>query len=491
MNVVWKVLPQQQIHSFKADALCMIDCDPPKVSNKSISGSGQARIWLNHLKPSTATTKPVFKESVAMTLAGWSADKVAGLLLPTGSAADLRSGVACMTSWLRQEGVGHLALVLPPQGLGESQIQSLLIAVCDALDKYTTTLSNKKSPSIQKLTVVVSHASHIHRSAAQRALAVANGVSFAKEWANRPPNHSTPTHLAQAAKSLVGPRVKVQTLARKQIEALGMGAFLAVTQGSEEPPQFITMEYKGKGAKGDPIVLIGKGITFDTGGISLKPSAEMDEMKFDMGGAASVLGTFKTLSEIDLPIHVIGLIPSCENMPSGKAVKPGDVVRAMNGTTIEILNTDAEGRLILCDALCYSARFKPRVIIDVATLTGACVVALGSIRSGMYANNNALAQALENAGDETGDLCWRMPLDDAYADGLKSNFADIPNIAGFARSAGSVVAAKFLEKFVPANTDWGHLDIAGTAWKSGAQKGATGRPVPLLTQYLFSVSRVS
>ena len=491
MNVVWKVLPQEKLHQFKADALCIIDALPKQVLKKGSSNAAPAQIWMHHLQPTEAIHKPVFKSSMGMSLAGWAADRVAALYLPSVTSPQLRSGANAMSSWICQDNLDHLAICLPAQGLGQQEIQSLLVSVCDLLDKYTTTLSAKKSPQVNKLTLLVSDASHIHKAAVHRALAIASGVSLAKEWANRPPNYATPTHLAQAAKSLAGDQVKVHTLSRKQIEALGMGAFLAVTQGSEEPPQFITMEYKGKGAKGAPIVLIGKGITFDTGGISLKPSAEMDEMKFDMGGAASVLGTFKTLSQLDLPLHVVGLIPSCENMPSGKAVKPGDVVKAMNGTTIEILNTDAEGRLILCDALCYSARFKPRVIIDVATLTGACVVALGSIRSGMYAKTDELAQSLMQAGDTSGDLCWRMPLDDAYADGLKSNFADIPNIAGFARSAGSVVAAKFLERFVPTDADWGHLDIAGTAWKSGAQKGSTGRPVPLLTQYLIDQANPS
>jgi leucyl aminopeptidase len=229
------------------------------------------------------------------------------------------------------------------------------------------------------------------------------------------------------------------------------------------------------------VVLVGKGITFDTGGISIKPAAEMDEMKFDMGGAASVLGTFAGLAELQPEVNVVGIIPSCENMPDGSAVKPGDVVTSMSGQTIEILNTDAEGRLILCDALTYAARFKPRCVIDIATLTGACVIALGAVRSGMFANRSDLADALLAAGDRSMDLCWRLPLDDEYAEGLKSNFADMGNVAG--RAGGAITAAKFLQKFV-AEMPWAHLDIAGTAWKSGTSKGATGRPVPLLLQYL-------
>jgi leucyl aminopeptidase len=230
------------------------------------------------------------------------------------------------------------------------------------------------------------------------------------------------------------------------------------------------------------VVLVGKGITFDTGGISIKPAPEMDEMKYDMGGAASVLGTFAALAELQPAINVVGLIPSCENMPDGRAIKPGDVVTSMSGQTIEILNTDAEGRLILCDALTYAARFKPRSVVDIATLTGACVIALGAVRSGMFSAQDGLAASLSAAGETALDPCWRMPLDDEYAEGLKSNFADMGNVAG--RAGGSITAAKFLQKFT-AEMPWAHLDIAGTAWKSGAAKGATGRPVPLLLQYLL------
>jgi leucyl aminopeptidase len=255
-----------------------------------------------------------------------------------------------------------------------------------------------------------------------------------------------------------------------------------VAQGSEEPLRFIVLKYQGAGKSEAPVVLVGKGITFDTGGISLKPGAEMDEMKFDMCGAASVLGTFEAIGQIQPRINVIGLIPACDNMPSGKAIKPGDVVTSMSGQTIEILNTDAEGRLILCDALTYAERFKPKAVIDIATLTGACVIALGAVRHGLFSSDDGLAQALLDAGSRSADLCWRMPLDDEYAEGLKSRFADVANVAG--RAGGSVTAAKFLQRFAKAYP-WAHLDIAGTAWKSGSSKGATGRPVGLLTQYLL------
>jgi len=277
--------------------------------------------------------------------------------------------------------------------------------------------------------------------------------------------------------------VKVDVLGPKEVAKLGMGAFMAVAQGSSEPLRFVVVRYQGGTKDQAPVVLVGKGITFDTGGISIKPAAEMDEMKFDMGGAASVLGTLQAVAELQPAINVVGLIPACENMPDGRAVKPGDVVTSMSGQTIEILNTDAEGRLVLCDALTYAALLNPASVIDVATLTGACVVALGGVRTGLFSTDYAFAAKLSSAGEQAQDLCWRMPLDDDYAEGLKSNFADMGNVAG--RSGGAVSAAKFLQKFT-ANLAWAHLDIAGTAWKSGAAKGSTGRPVSLLVQYVLN-----
>lgn len=348
---------------------------------------------------------------------------------------------------------------------------------------YTATKPEAKTLAWTRTTVAVPD-----KAAAAQAFALgealAAGVGMAREWANRPANHATPTMLAGAAKALAkhdGIQYKVH--GPKDVAKLGMGAFMAVAQGSAEPLQFIELHYNGAGKSQAPVVLVGKGITFDTGGISLKPAAGMDEMKFDMGGAASVLGVFRALAELRPAVNVVGLIPACENMPAGTAVKPGDVVTSMSGQTIEILNTDAEGRLVLCDALTYAARFKPTALVDVATLTGACVIALGGVRSGMYATTDALADALLQAGEAAQDLCWRMPLDDDYAEGLKSNFADVANVAG--RAAGSVTAAKFLQRFV-GDIPWGHLDIAGTAWKEGAAKGGTGRPVGLLLHYLLA-----
>ena len=293
--------------------------------------------------------------------------------------------------------------------------------------------------------------------------------------------------LADAAQKLSAlPQVKCEVLGPKEVQKLGMGAFGAVAQGSAEPLRFIVLRYQGAPKEQAPVVLVGKGITFDTGGVSLKPAAEMDEMKFDMCGAASVLGVFRALGDIRPALNVVGLIPTCENMNDGRAIKPGDVITSMSGQTIEILNTDAEGRLILCDALSYAKRFDPAVVVDIATLTGACVVALGGVRSGLFASDDALADALLAAGEESQDRCWRMPLDDDYAEGLKTNFADVANVAG--RAGGAVTAAKFLQRFT-GDFPWAHLDIAGTAWKSGAAKGATGRPVGLLLSYLLTRAR--
>lgn len=314
--------------------------------------------------------------------------------------------------------------------------------------------------------------------------AIAKGVSLARELGNLPGNVCTPSYLASEAKKLARGQttLKVKVLEEKAMKELGMGSLLSVSAGSDQPAKLIVMEYQGGKKKAAPIALVGKGITFDTGGISLKPGAGMDEMKFDMCGAASVLGTFKTLVELKPTINVVGIIAASENMPSGSATKPGDIVTSMSGQTIEILNTDAEGRLVLCDALTYTERFKPKAVVDIATLTGACVVALGNHASGLFSNNEELAQALLKAGQAANDRAWQMPLWDDYQKQLDSNFADIANIGGPA--GGSITAACFLSRFAK-NFAWAHLDIAGTAWLSGAAKGATGRPVPLLVQYLL------
>ena len=313
--------------------------------------------------------------------------------------------------------------------------------------------------------------------------AIAEGIAFAKDLGNTPPNVCTPAFLADAAKKMGKSHgVKVEVLEQKELEKLGMGSFLSVSKGSRNPPKFIIMQHNGgkKGVK--PAVLVGKGITFDTGGISIKPAPDMDEMKYDMSGAGSVLGTMKAIALMKLPLNVVGLVPTCENMPDGAATRPGDIVKSMSGQTIEILNTDAEGRLILCDALTYAERYQPSAVVDIATLTGACVVALGTVASGMFSNKDALAQEMIKAGDAAYDRVWQLPLWDDYQEQLRSNFADMANIGG--RPAGSVTAACFLARFAK-KFDWAHLDVAGTAYKSGREKGSTGRPVGLLCHFLM------
>ena len=323
------------------------------------------------------------------------------------------------------------------------------------------------------------------KNALDQADATARGMDLAKTLGNLPGNICTPTYLAAKALALgkAHKSIKTTVLEEKDMQKLGMGSFLSVTRGSEQPAKLITMEYHGTDKKHKPVVLVGKGITFDSGGISLKPGADMDEMKYDMCGAASVLGTMQAIAEMGLKLNVVGVIPACENLPSGRATKPGDIVTSMSGQTIEILNTDAEGRLILCDALTYSAKFKPDTVIDIATLTGACVIALGHVASGLFSNEDQLAKELLAAGEQAYDRAWQLPLWDDYQPLLDSNFADMQNIGG--RAGGTITAACFLSRFTK-DYRWAHLDIAGTANKSGKDKGATGRPVPLLTQYLVN-----
>ena len=323
--------------------------------------------------------------------------------------------------------------------------------------------------------------------AAKHAMAIVKGVRLTRDLANRPANVCTPTHLAEQAKILGKSykSVKVAVLDEDDMTRLGMNTLLSVARGSVEPAKLITLEYKGAKKEMKPIVLVGKGVTFDTGGISIKPAAAMDEMKYDMCGAASVMGTLLAVAEMELPINVVGVIPATENMPGGKATKPGDIIKSMSGQTVEILNTDAEGRLILCDALTYSERFQPQSVIDIATLTGACIIALGNHASGLISNHNPLAKELLHAGETTGDRVWQLPLWEEYNKQLNSPFADMANIGG--REAGTITAACFLSRFAE-KFHWAHLDIAGTAWTTGKNKGATGRPVPLLTQYLLDKS---
>ncbi|MBL8513334.1 MAG: leucyl aminopeptidase, partial [Betaproteobacteria bacterium] len=322
------------------------------------------------------------------------------------------------------------------------------------------------------------------KAALKRGEAIGEGMSLTKELGNLPPNIATPTYLADTAKDLAKKYgFKCNILEKKDMEKLGMNTLLSVSKASYQPPKFIVLEHNGGKKGAAPIVLVGKGITFDTGGISLKPGAEMDEMKYDMQGAGSMIGVMKTVGMLKLPLNIVMLVPTCENMPGGNATRPGDVVKSMNGITVEILNTDAEGRLILCDALTYAERYKPACVVDAATLTGAMVIALGHITTGIFANDDKLAAELVDAGKVSQDVAWHLPMSQEYDDMLKSNFADLPNISG-GRAGGSITAACFLGRFTK-SYKWAHMDIAGTAWKSGADKGATGRPVPLLANFLI------
>ena len=424
-------------------------------------------------------------------VAGVKATRVAVAVAKDGSAKAVKVAGTAGINLVKGLGVKHLAvLVAGVPELQAAHAEALAAAASEAVYVYRTTKpSAPAAPVLAKLTLLAG--SKAEAKAADdglaRGAAIAEGVELARELANRPGNHCTPTMLAAEARKMARAQgLKIKVLDRKQIESLGMGSFLAVAQGSDEPPQFIVMHYNGAAKTVAPQVLVGKGITFDSGGISLKPGAEMDEMKFDMGGAASVVGTMRALGQLKPKLNVIGVIAACENLPSGRALKPGDVVTSMSGQTIEVLNTDAEGRLILCDALTYVERFKPAAVVDIATLTGACVVALGAVRSGMFSPDDTLAADLLAAGEAALDPCWRLPLDDEYDEGLKSNFADVANIAG--RAGGAITAAMFLKRFT-AKLRWAHLDIAATAWKSGAAKGATGRPVGLLTHWVLSQAK--
>ena len=362
------------------------------------------------------------------------------------------------------------------------------LALRESFYRFDQLKTQKKAPApaLAEVTLAVQGETVTEqaRAALREAAATADGVALARTLGNLPPNICTPTYLADEAKKLARQfKLALQVLERRDMERLGMGALLAVTRGSHQPPKLIVLRYAGGAKKAPPLVLVGKGITFDTGGISLKPAGEMDEMKYDMSGAGSVLGTLRALAGMKAPVNVVGVVPACENMPGGQASRPGDVVKTMSGQTVEILNTDAEGRLILCDALTYAERFEPDAVIDIATLTGACVIALGHVATGLFANDDKLAEALRAAGEDAWDRVWPMPLWEDYQEQLRSNFADMANIGG--RPAGSVTAACYLSRFTK-KLRWAHLDIAGTAWKSGRDKGSTGRPVPLLVRFALS-----
>ena len=353
--------------------------------------------------------------------------------------------------------------------------------------EQTKSIKNDRKIKFNKLTFNLNKAAEKNKAdaAIQQGKAIGTGMDEARDLGNLPANICTPAYLARQAKAMARgeSKLKVKVLEEADMRKLKMGSLLSVSAGSRQPAKLIVLEYNGAAKSKKPVVLVGKGVTFDTGGISLKPGAAMDEMKFDMCGAASVIGTVRAVVNMKAAVNLVGIIPATENMPDGQATKPGDVVTSMSGQTIEILNTDAEGRLILCDALTYAEKYNPRCVVDIATLTGACIIALGKIPSAILGNNDALIKDLIESGQQIDDRLWQLPLWDEYQDQLKSNFADMANIGG--KDAGTITAACFLSRFTK-KYHWAHLDIAGTAWKSGEQKGATGRPVPLLTQFVLN-----
>ncbi|MEJ6023294.1 leucyl aminopeptidase [Ramlibacter sp. PS4R-6] len=460
----------------KCDALVFVIAEGFKPGRDPLS-----RLAAEAVKAGDLDTKPG-KLLQAYRPAGVGAKRVVLASAGDGSPRRVQAAIGSAVSSLKSAGAKRLVVVLP-SGAGDDHVRAAVAGTAEASYVYVATKSKPEGRELERITIAVGNAA-ASKGAFELARATAAGIEFARELGNLPPNLATPTRLGEEAKGLARTYgFRCEVLGPKEIAKLGMGAFMAVAQGSEEPARFIVLEYRGGAANEAPVVLVGKGITFDSGGISIKPAPDMDEMKFDMSGAGSVLGTFRALGEAKPAINVVGLIPSCENLPDGRAVKPGDIVKTMNGQTVEILNTDAEGRLILCDALAYAERFKPGAVVDIATLTGACVVALGFVRSGLFSPDDALAQELLAAGEAANDLAWRMPLDDEYADGLKTNFADVANVGP--RWGGAITAAKFLQRFT-SKYRWAHLDVAGPASKSGPQKGSTGRPVGLLFQFLLA-----
>ena len=486
-----KNLSLAQVCTEKSDALLILKAFDT-VAIKSTIKDTPISVLIESAQKNDDFENKAGKSLVLYKVAGVASRITVALAAGKGSAKEVRDAVAAGMAAIKGRSVKKLTLCFADTHLAEHLTIAMQV-IADSTYVYTATkgsaTTDKSGRALTQVTIGVLESNKENTIKAKAAFAQGQalmvGMDFAKEWANRPANYATPTLLGEAALSLAKAHsvVSCEVLGPKEVAKLGMGSFMSVARGSNEPPRFIVLKYLGGSKAAAPTVLIGKGVTFDTGGISLKPGGSMDEMKFDMCGAASVLGTFRALAELRPKLNVIGLIPATENMPSGHATKPGDVVTAMDGQTIEVLNTDAEGRLILCDALVYAKRFKPDAVVDIATLTGACGVALGSVRAGLFSTDDKLAAALQAAGDRALDLCWRMPLDDEYAEGLKSNFADVANIAP--PGGGAVTAAKFLERFAK-DFPWAHLDIAGVAWKGGKEKGATARPMGLLLEWLLS-----
>jgi leucyl aminopeptidase len=476
MDFELKTLDAAGAAAEKTDVLLVLVTEGFRAGKDPVSRLAAAALAARDLEPKPGKLLQAYRAE------GIAAARVILAGAGDGSGKRVQQAVQAAVGALRSSTAKKLTILLPA-GSGDDAVRAAVCGTADSSYVYVATKSKPESRELKKVVVGVADAV-AHKLVFQRAKAAAVGIEFARELGNLPPNYATPTRLGDEASKLAKAHgFQVEVFGPKEVARIGMGSFMGVAKGSAEPLRFITLRYDGAGRGQAPVVLVGKGITFDTGGISIKPSAEMDEMKYDMGGAASVLGTFRALAELKPKVNVVGLIPSCENMPDGGSYKPGDILTSLSGQTIEVLNTDAEGRLILCDALTYAERFKPRAVIDVATLTGACVIALGGVRSGLFATDDELAQQLVAAGEAALDPCWRLPLDDEYAEGLKTNFADVANVAG--RAGGAVVAAKFLHRFTQ-NYPWAHLDIAGTAWKGGAAKGSTGRPVGLLLEYLMA-----
>ena len=418
------------------------------------------------------------------------------LLIGLGKEKEFRekpylAAVRCAVKAVNETGASDATLFFIESAVGKHSLAWRIRQAATVAREATYRFSQFKNPKneeqrpLNKLTFAVTHKADIKpaEEALAQGIAIAEGSALARNLGNLPGNVCTPAYLAETALQLAKDHaIECEILEQSSMESLGMHSLLSVAKGSKQAPKLIILHYQGGKKDEPPLALVGKGITFDSGGISLKPGPEMDEMKFDMCGAAAVLGTIKAVAQMKLPLNLTVIVPACENMPGGSASKPGDIVTSMSGQTIEILNTDAEGRLILCDALTYAERFEPETVIDVATLTGACVIALGHVATGLFANRDSLAKELLEAGNEACDRAWHLPLWDDYQELLKSNFADMANIGG--RAGGSISAACFLSRFTK-KFAWAHLDIAGTAWKSGAEKGATGRPVPLLAHYLL------
>ena len=486
MDFGHRVAPAQGLAKLEVDALVLVVAAGPL-------DKGLGTPLADLLADAVATGDLTLKKGKSLYLhrpAGFAAQRVVVSVAADGTAKSFKAAVTQGFGALKGGGAKRLAVAWAGSAaISDAHAEAAVLALADTTYLYRHSKPSAPAPwEADSLTIVCQKSeAKAAQAGLARGAAIAEGVALAKEFGNRPGNECTPTWLGQQARK-IGKSfdLEVEVLDRKEIEKLGMGSFLAVAQGSAEPPRFIVARYQGA-AKGEaPVVLVGKGITFDTGGISIKPGAEMDEMKFDMCGAASVLGTLHAVATLKPRLNLVVIVPTCENMPSGRAVKPGDVVTSLSGQTIEILNTDAEGRLILCDALTYAERFKPAVVVDVATLTGACVIALGNHNSGLFCADDKVAEQLLAASRAAIDPAWRMPLDEEYGEALKSNFADMANIGG--RPGGAITAAMFLSRFT-SKYPWAHLDIAGTAWKSGAAKGATGRPVGLLTHFVLGHAR--